>query len=169
MTAISKVTNANVYIDSTKYLGKAEQVDLPEITFKMTEHETLGMFARVELPDGLEKMEASFTWNAFYPEIIRQAANPYKSVSIQVRAVQESYDNTGRISEIPLVILMTGTFKSLPMGSYKQHEAVKCQTSMSVLSLKMIIDGEEIIEIDTLSNKYKVEGIDLLQTSNADN
>ncbi len=40
---INRVCNANVYLDGTSFLGRAESVDLPNIKHKFAEHKALGM------------------------------------------------------------------------------------------------------------------------------
>ena len=41
--AINRITNANVYIDGASLLGRAEEVELPQIKAKMSEHKALGL------------------------------------------------------------------------------------------------------------------------------
>ena len=40
---INKLTNANVYLDGVNLLGRAEEVQLPQIKHKMAEHKALGI------------------------------------------------------------------------------------------------------------------------------
>lgn len=159
---IKQITNANVYIDGRSFLGKTEEIKLPEVVTTMVEHKALGLFGKIELPSGIDKMESTQKWNSLYPDVLLKAANPFQAVQLQCRASQETYIGAGRSAQVPVVVFMTGTFKKFPMGSYKQHDNVEAETVLNVTYLRLVIDGKEIIEVDVLSNIYKVDGQDLL-------
>ena len=55
--AINRVTNANIYIEGVNLLGRAEEIKLPDISAMMSEHKALGMFGKVELPSGFDKLD----------------------------------------------------------------------------------------------------------------
>ncbi|NLG18937.1 MAG: phage major tail tube protein [Fibrobacter sp.] len=159
---INRVTNANVYIDGTSLLGKVDEVTLPEIKPLMSEHKALGMIAKIELPSGIDKLEAKFKFNSFYPSVMMSIANPYSVRKVMVRASAETYTGMGKISEVPVVCHMSGTFKKIPMGGFKQAENVELETEMNCLYAKMMIRGVTIFELDTMANIFKVAGADIL-------
>lgn len=161
--SIKQIVNANVYINGNSFLGKTEEIKLPDVVVTMTEHKALGMVGKIELPSGLDKMESVIKWNSLYPEVLKLAGNPFKAVSIQARASMETYTGEGRTEEVPVVAFITGTFKKFPMGNYKQHDNVEAETSMTVTYIRLTVDGEDIVEVDTLANIYKVGGEDLLE------
>ena len=86
---VKKMYNANAYVDGVSFLGKTEEVELPEIMAKMVEHKALGMIGGIELPSGWEKMEATIKWNSFYPDAMVKAADPFKTHNLQLRASLE--------------------------------------------------------------------------------
>jgi hypothetical protein len=49
------------------------------------------------------------------------------------------------------------------MGDFKQHDNSTLETMLNVHSIKMELDGREILEVDVLANIYKVDGVDLLK------
>ena len=55
---INKLTNANVYLNGTNLLGRAEEVELPQIKHKMAEHKALGMIGSAEFFSGMIKWSA---------------------------------------------------------------------------------------------------------------
>lgn len=99
--AIQKINNANIYLDGESFMGRAEEVTLPKVVTKFVEHQGLGMHGTLELPVGLDKMEAKVKWGNVYTEVLRKAANPYESRTIMVRSSAEIYTNQGRIAEFP--------------------------------------------------------------------
>lgn len=159
---VNRITNANLYMNGASFLGKAEEVMLPDAAHKMVEHKALGMVGTLELFAGLEKMEASIKWNSFYSDVLKLAANPTKAVDLQVRANVEKYTNGGLSEEVPAVCYIKGAFKNVPSGSFKQHDNVEASSKMTVWYVKLEINGVAIYEIDVMSNVYKVDGVDIL-------
>jgi P2 family phage contractile tail tube protein len=158
---INRLTNANIYLDGVSLLGKAEEVSSPTITFKMTEHKAMGMYGAMEFPSGIDKMEMKIKWNSLYPEVMKKAAGPFKNHQLQVRGSLEQWNAIeGRKSEVPVVIFITGAFKNFPTGTFKQHDNVELETMLTVYAIKEEIDGEEIVEVDVMSNIFKVNGED---------
>lgn len=162
--SINRITNANVYVDGNNFLGKAEEVTLPTIKQMMTEHKALGLNGKFELPSGIDKMEGKIKWNSMYADALKMFANPYKFMQLQVRANVETYEaGAGKTGEAPFVCFMTIQSKSLPLGAFKPQDNIELETDFNVLSAKVQIAGETIIEIDVMANIYKVGGEDLLK------
>ena len=112
---INKLTNANIYMNGTNLLGRAEEVQLPQIKHKMAEHKALGMVGSAEFFAGIDKLECKIKWNALYPNVLRTCANPFLATMIQVRASLETYNGAGRINEVPATAFLIGTFKEFPL------------------------------------------------------
>ncbi len=160
--ATNKLTNANVFINGTSLLGKAKEVDTPNPVGKFIEHGALGNIGTPEFFAGFEKMEARIMWSSFYADVAKLAANPMQSVELQVRGNLEGYSSAGRSEQTPFVCFMTGTFKNIPTGNFKQHEDVTLESNLTVSYVKIEENGVEIFELDVLANIYKVDGVDLL-------
>ena len=161
---INRLTNANIYMDGNNLLGRAEEIQLPQIKHKMADHKALGMVGSAEFFSVIDKLECKIKWNALYPEVLKKAANPFKAVQIQARASLETYNSIGKLAEVPAIAYLIGTFKEFPLGNFKPQDNAEYETTMSVNYAKLIVGGEEIFEIDVLENIYKVEGVDILET-----
>ena len=159
---VNRLTNCNVYCNGVSFLGQAEEISLPTVKAKMSEHKGLGMIGAVEFISGFEKMEGKIKWNSFYEAVLKQAANMYKSVKLQLRANLEKYDASGKIADVPVVAFMTCQFKDFPGGNFKQHDNVEAESNLSITQYRLQIGNEEIIEIDFLASIYVVDGVDLL-------
>ncbi len=160
--SIKKLFNANIYVDGNSYLGRAEEVNLPEIMAKMVEHKALGMVGTIELPSGWEKMEGSIKWNSFYPDVMKKAANPFTMYQVQLRGSLEDWTSAGRTGEAPYVCFMSIQFKGMPAGGFKQQENAEFESQLNVLYIRLEVDGQPIVEFDPLANIYKVDGVDVL-------
>ena len=67
---ISRVTNANIYVDGSSLLGRAEEVELAWPKAKMVDHKGLGMFGTAEFPAGIDKLESKVKWSSIYGEVL---------------------------------------------------------------------------------------------------
>lgn len=160
--SVNRLTNANVYANGNNLLGRVQEIELPTVKQKMAEHKALGMVGTVEFFAGLEKMEAKLTWNSYYADALKTAADPTKTVQLQIRSSLETYDSTGRSAQVPAVVFLTAQYKDFPLGNFKQHDNVELVSMLSVTAFRLEIDGSPILEIDVLSNIYKVDGSDVL-------
>jgi P2 family phage contractile tail tube protein len=160
---VNRVTNANVYLNGANLLGRAKKVDLPVIKQMMADHKGLGMVGQIELPArGVEKMEATFEWESFYAEVMRLAGNPNQAVQLQVRCSIDTYTGAGLTEEKALVVSLSGVFKEMPLGSLAQHEGVSYATKLAVYYVKVVADGDTLLEVDVMNNIYNVAGNDIL-------
>lgn len=160
--AINRITEANVYLNGRSLLGQAESIDLPDVKNKMSEHKALGLVGSLEFPAGLEKLEAKVKWNSFYPETLLSTANPTQTVQLQARGSVETWTSAGRTAEAPLVCLMTALFKKQSLGKFKKADNAELESEMAVYYVKMSLDGREILEIDVMSNIWRVASNDIL-------
>lgn len=158
----NKITNANIYLDGNSLLGKAEEIDTPDIKHKMDEYKALGMIGTTEFFSGIEKMEMRIKWNSFYKDVLSKAGNPTQPFEMQVRGSLETHESQGKTAEESLVYFITGTFKNVPGGNFKQHENVPLESMLTVTAVKLEINGVPQYEIDVLANIYKVDGVDIL-------
>lgn len=161
---VNRLTNANVYIDGASQLGKAEEVNLPDITFMLSEHKALGMIGKFELFSGIDKLEATIKWNSFYSDVLKKFANPRSMMKLQVRSSLETYNSDGISAQVPCVAYLTVQPKNFPAGNYKQHDNVEATSKLTCTAYKLEIDGVEVIDYDALANVYSVDGVDIFET-----
>jgi uncharacterized protein len=160
--SISSITNCNVYMDGKSMLGRAEEIELPELKFVMKEHKALGMFGAAEFPSGLEKMTAKIKWNSFYDDTMRGMSNPFKAVQLQARGSVEVYTGQGRTSEVPMVAHLTGTFKSYSGGKFTKNNAVDLPSEMAITYFSQHLDGVLMVEVDVMNNIFRNDAEDML-------
>lgn len=159
---INKLTNVNVYFDGANFAGRAEEVDVPELNFKMAEHKGLGLFGTFELPSGLDKMEARIKWAGVYPEVLKKVSNPYNARQIKVHGNLEEFGPSGQTAQTPVKITMSGFPKKLPGGKFKQHDNTEMETTFTITACKMVIGTETIFDVDVYANIFYSAGQDVL-------
>lgn len=162
-TTTNRIINANVYVGSGNMLGKIKEIEMPQINFKMVEHQVLGMLGTREFPTGVDKLTAKIAWNSFYKEAIVGLGDPFADISIQVRASLEMWASGGGMQERqPVVIFLRVTPTNLPGGNFKQNEGMETETNLACSYARLTINGEDIYEVDVTNNILKIAGDDKL-------
>jgi len=160
---VGRLTNANIYVNGASYLGRAEEITLPAIKAKFSDHKGLGMIMEIEFPNGFEKMTGKVKWASLYPDIVSQVASPFNAVQMQVRANMDIYDASGQRQQTPVVCFLTVRFKdSLSAITLKQNEPSEQESDFSATYYRLEVDGESLIEIDALSQLFFVNDNDEL-------
>lgn len=157
---INRLTNANIYVNGNNLLGRAEEINLPALKSKMSEHKALGLQFGMELPSGFEKMEGKIKWNAFYEDVFDKFANPYQGLQLQVRSSLEVWEGGALTAQKACVVYMTVQPKGFPLGNFKQNDNVELESEIAITYIKLEIDGVEKLEADAMANIFKVNGVD---------
>lgn|SRR6185437_3092776 len=160
--SVNRLTNANIYMDGTGLLGRAEEIQVAQPKHKMVEHKALGMAGTAEFWAGVDKLEAKIKWASLYPEVLYAADSPFSSHQFQVRGSLDQYTSQGLTAQMPVVYLMTGVFKDAGGFTLKQHENVDTTSAISVYHSELYIGGVQIHLYDVLANIYIVNGVDQL-------
>ena len=162
--SVSRITHVGVYLAGGGLLGRAEKIELPTLTHKMSEHKGLGMIGALDLPDGIEKMEGTITWNSYYAEVLTQVADEYRTKQLQVRGSVDHYGSAGRIDQVPLLCTMSVMFKDLPMGSFEHQSPGKVETAYACYAAKMSFGDTLIFDYDVFANHFWNASEDLTRT-----
>lgn len=159
---VNKLVNANVYVEGKSCQGQAEEVTLPMVKQKMVEHKGLGLISPLQIPSGLDKMEAKIKWAGIYGDVMEKLANPFKKRQIMVRGNIETYDGTDRVTEVPVIATMMATGNEAGLGAVKANEGANPETSLTVYYYKLEIDGKVIVEVDIHNTIYVAGGEDMV-------
>lgn len=164
---VSKVFNANVYIDGTNsLLGRASEITLPEVAVKKEEHVGLGMIGAIELPTGLGLLTTKIKWKGWYADQLTFGANPFVARKLQVRASQETYGPGGRLAEVPVLVQLTCRWTKTPLGVFAAQAGQEPEDELATTYVRVVLGGVELLEIDVLENVWRVNGEDVLANYN---
>jgi len=164
---INRITHANVYLEGNSLFGRAEEVDLGELKFKMGDFTALGMFGTEKFADGMEPVEGKIVWTSQYGDSAVVAANPFRSVALQCLSSVQVMSSQGQAQEVPLAWLLTVKFTGYKLGIHKAHEAAKYESTFTASSVRQMMDGREVLMFDVINNIYRVDGVDLLAQTRA--
>lgn len=160
---INSVTNANIYQDGVNFLGRASEVTLPSLKWKLATHTALGMVGEIKIPaGGLEAMESKIKWASYYPEAMLAGMDPRRGVQLQVRASLETYSALGLLEEVSLVFTLGGLYVEQGMGTMKAQESSQPEGTMTVYYYKLEIDKQLMMEVDVMANIYRAGEQDIL-------
>lgn len=159
---IKNIVNANIYLNGTSLLGQAEEIKLPTIKASMKEHKALGMVGKLKLPSGIEALEGEIKWNSFYLDTFRTCANPFKTVQLMCRSNVETWNAQGLTEEKELVTILTVQFEEVSLGTYKPQESAEYPSKFQATYVKQTLGGEPVVELDVMTNTFKVGDEDVL-------
>lgn len=165
---MNRMTNGVLYIDGRSCYGKIEEVMLPDVVVKMIDHKVNGMNGTLELPTGIDKIEASCKSNGPFPELQKVSLDPWTAHTYMFRGSMENYTGQQRTSQVPYVVTWMGTPKGSKLGDTRQHENIDITYKFNVTYVKLEVNGVVEVEIDVINNIHKVGGVDLLAKYKAD-
>lgn len=160
---INTITNANCYNNGLRLAGKLSEVTLPDVKIKTEDTQALGMYGTVEIPIGLEKMEAKFKFNAIYADAWREES-PHKASVIIVKSNMQKHSAAGVAENIPVTVTFSGFFKEIPTGVIKPGSKLEPEHVMAVSRYKLVVGSEVIYDIDVYNNILIHCGKDILSS-----
>lgn len=158
-----KLKHMNLFNEGESYMGVASSVTLPKLTRKLEDWRGAGMDgpAKVDLGMGDDGIQLEWTLGGLDLTVIKQ----YGAVSangIGLRfAGSYQQDDTG--DTIPVEVVVRGRHEEIDMGEAKPGEDTEHKITTACTYYKLTVDGEELIEIDTLAMIFVVDGKDLME------
>lgn len=150
--------NLTLFMDGEGYAGKVIELGLPKLTLKTAEYRGGGMDAPVEIDEGMEKVEATFTMSG--QEIQVQKAFGVEGTRLVFRG---AFVRGGEV--IPAVATCVGKLKENDPGTWKPGDNASGQlkSTMACDYYQLEIGGEVVHEIDVVNMKRVIAGVDQLE------
>ena len=156
-----KVIDANIYVNGRSTHGLASEVTCPKINAIMADYNALGMIGTAQFANGFEAMEATINWKSPDDDTRRDLANPFKTLELQVRSNKRVLDGSGIVEDIPVTIFMRGKCTSYDGGHFVPKEDTEYETTFAIDRYREMIDGQEVVLLDVLTNTFRVDGEDI--------
>ena len=160
-----KIVNFNIYDEGEKLIGISGEIKLPKLEGKSEtisgagiagefDSQTPGHFGNIDIEIPFQTvLDKSFSLMA--PE----------GKTIILRGSQQSYDvSAGTINFVPLKITLRVVPKGLDLGTLGVGKKTDTKNTLTVLYLKVDVDGKTMLELDKLNFIYKVNGTDVFET-----
>ncbi|MGU2289677.1 phage major tail tube protein [Pseudomonas aeruginosa] len=151
--------NTNLFVDGVSFAGDVPSLTLPKLTVKTEEYRAGGMDGSVDMDQGLERMEASFSTNGVRREVLRlfglADGDGFNGV---FRGAFR--DRSGRSTGV--VATLRGMLKEVDAGDWKAGELAEFKFSLGVSYYRLEVGGRVMYEIDPIGCVRVIDGVDQL-------
>lgn len=157
-----KLINFRVYQDGTDLLGVAD-AQLPSLEAMTDTVKGAGIAGEVESPNlgHFGSMTVSINWRTVTANLTGLAVQ--KAHQLDLRGAQQVYDAAkGEYAVKPLKVVVKAIPKKVDLGKLDVGAGQDSSWEGEVVYMKVLIAGEEKIELDKYNYIYKVNGTDYL-------
>ena len=160
MALPKKLRDFNLFGDGNSWQGQIAELTLPSLSRVVEDYRGGGMDGAVELDMGQEKIE--FEWTA--GGLISEIFDAYGASQIDATMLRfaGAYFSETDATTTAVEIIVRGRHRQIDMGTAKSGENNEIQVTTSCSYYKLIIDGEDVLEIDLPGFVFKVRGEDRL-------
>ncbi|OFS11303.1 MULTISPECIES: phage major tail tube protein [Hafnia] len=157
----------NMFSDGINWMGIVESFTLPKLTRKFEKYRGGGMNGSADVDLGLDDgaLECEFTLGGTESLLFKQWGAA-KADAVMLRftgSIQR--DDSAEVQAVEVVV--RGRHKEIDGGDTKQGDSSTTKVSFSPTYYKLTINGEELIEIDTINMIERANGVDLLEAHRA--
>ena len=165
---IGQTTNADVYLDGARLVGRIKEFKLDKVGYERVTHEALGMVGKVKLPGrSAEPIGAKIKFSWLETEIMLRTALPNRAMTFQFEKFVDVFDQGGLVVDAGYRIITTTTllFAEEAMDAFKigDKDGVGREHDCSVirLAVKSTETGQFIREYAPMENINRVDGKDV--------
>jgi len=153
------LSNCAGFIDGVSFAGEMPNLTLPKVVLKTEAYRGGGMAGEVEIPTGVEKLEAGFTTNGVRREALKFFGLSDRTACSAV--FRGSFKGLkGKVT--PVIVTMRGGIKEVDMGDWKPGDKAETKHNMALTYYKLEVAGRVVYEIDMLGMVLVVDGVDQL-------
>lgn len=148
--------NFNLYLNGGTYIGKVEEVTLPNLQVITEDYRGGGMDSAVKLDMGLETPELGFTLAEHSADIYAQfGLRNQNAVQAQFRGAMVADNVT-----TPYIVTARGMYTQIDGGTVSVGGKNPLSGTMALRYYKLEIGGREVIEIDVDNGIRNIGGVD---------
>lgn len=158
-----KLKHMNLFNEGHSYMGVASSVTLPKLTRKLEAWRGAGMdgIAKVDLGLGDDGLQLEWMLGGIDDTVLKQfGAVSANGIGLRFAGSYQQ-DDTGETIAVEVVV--RGRHEEIDMGEAKPGEDTEHSITTACTYYKLVVDGEELIEIDTIGMIFKVDGKDLYE------
>lgn len=149
----------NLFVDGRGHAGQIEEFTPPKLGLKVEEFRAGGMDAPVDIPFGMERLEADFTLISYDRHVLAGFGLVSGAVlPFQAREVLEDHDGT----VTSVIHHLRGRIREIDPGTSKAGDKPALKISLSVDYYKLVHGATTVHEIDPHNMLRIVNGVDQL-------
>lgn len=153
------LTNCVMFVDGVSFSGDVPSMTLPKLSIKTEEYRGGGMSGPVDLPTGLEKLEAAFTTNGVRKEALKFfGLADQTACNLVFRGSFKGQKGTVK----SVTVTLRGSLKEVDMGDWKPGDKAEIKHAVAITYYKLEIDGRVMYEIDFANMVQVINGVDQL-------
>lgn len=150
----------NLFGDGNNWQGQISTLTIPELGRRMVEYDGGGMDGAVEVDMGQEIITFEWSPGGLLPEIFDSYGSPIHDAAMLRFVGSYESDEDGQV--VPVEIVVRGRHKTIGMGEASKGDANTQSITTTCTYYKLVIDGQEKIEIDLPGYVFLVNGEDRL-------
>lgn len=160
MALPKKLRDFNLFGDGNSWQGQIAELTLPSLSRVVEDYRGGGMDGAVEIDMGQEKIEFEWTAGGMIAEIF----DAYGASTLDATMLRfaGAYYSESDATTMAVEIVVRGRHREIDMGTAKAGENNEIKVVTACSYYKLVIDGEEILEIDLPNYVFKVGGEDRL-------
>ncbi|MGM0912765.1 MAG: phage major tail tube protein [Pseudomonadota bacterium] len=155
-----KLKDFNLFGDGNNWQGQVPTLTLPELARAVEEYRGAGMDGTVELDMGQEVIEFAWQVGGIIAEIFTEYGTAQHDANLLRFAGSYESDETGET--VPVEVTVRGRHKTIAMGEVSPGDSNSIEVTTTCTYYKLVVDGEELIEIDVPGYVFRVRGVDRL-------
>lgn len=166
MPSINKIPdllqNFRLYRDDTALIGTAD-IELPDLEALTETLSGSGIAGEVESPvvGHFKSLVCKIKYRVLTKDLLALAAP--RGHLLTARGSVQEYDAGGTaFGSYGIKLVMQGTVKKLGAGKMETGKRQENQVEVECFYLRMVVAGEDLVEIDKLNCKFVVGGVDYL-------
>ncbi len=153
----SMLQDINAFFKNESYAGRCNSVTMPKVVVKTVSQTLAGVGGEIERSTGkLEKLESTVSISDYAEKVIDLVGD--NASRDEVFSIRGALEVNGEIKTI--VVKMQGFWKDLEIGEWKPESDTPNKFMVCVEMFQLEIDGKEVIYINKLTNKFRVNGKD---------
>jgi phage contractile tail tube protein, P2 family len=153
-----KLKNMNAFVDGESYLGTIAQFEQPTLAIATEEWRGGGMLGPVMVDMGLNAMEAKLTMGGHTAALIRKFGTT-KVDGVRLRLVGAYQADDGSAAQA-VECFVGGRFSEIGFGTDKAGEDTEHEYTVPLAYYRREVDGRTEVEIDMISGRFMVDGVD---------
>lgn len=165
MALPGKLKNMNLFREARSMLGEVTEVTLPKLSRKFEGYRAGGMDGEVDIDMGGEKLELEFSCGGIVADLLDGFGATTHDADLYRYAGAYQAEDTGQV--MPVEVVARGRYQEIDMGNGKPGSDTEHKYKVSCSYYKLIVNGREKVEIDTMGMVFKVNGVDRLAAQRA--
>lgn len=155
----------NLSVDGLSFNGDVPSLNLPKLTLKTSDYRGGGMDAPLEMDQGMEKMEASFSTKGVRREALSKFGLADQTA---FNSVFRGSFKGQKAATTAVIAIIRGMLKEVDPGEWKPGEDAEFKYNIAVSYYKLEVDGRLMYEIDPLNCVRVIDGVDQLASVRRD-